>query len=305
MKTKEKKYNWKEILSLAGAIFLGSVLVIASIGKVLDPVLFVEQIRKEGLEILFSANTVALIALAIETVLGMALLLGVRTFWIVFPSAGLSAFFLFLTGRSYWYVLSGARDNSYDCGCFGVFMQRTAVEAFWQDISLLVIPLALIFLGSRYKSFKLPPVRTVIALLSGAAICFWAVVIVGMPPSIPEIENEAAVSGANVEEGLDLFEPSGMYSLLIEGEAVADASVLESQGSLRLLLVSEKLENPVILDIRSSRVFKVNSSELQEKPGGAMTLPEELVMEEQGEFKVDNGGLSFDLDGKSFSLISN
>ncbi len=304
MKTKEKKYSWKEVLSLAGAIILGSVLVIASIGKVLDPVLFVEQIRKEGLEILFSANTVALIALAIETILGMALLLGVRTFWIVFPSTGLSAFFLFLTGRSYWYVLSGARDNSYDCGCFGVFMQRTVGEAFWQDVSLLVIPLAFIFLGTRHKSFQLPPVRTTIALLSGAAICLWAVFVVGMPPSIPGIEYQAEDSGFNREEGLDIYQPSDMYSLLCEGEAVADTSILESQVSLRLLLVSEKLDTPIILDIRSSRIFRVNSSELQEKPGETIAIPEELALEEQGEFKVDNGGLSFDLDGKSFSLIS-
>lgn len=304
MKNEGKKYEWREMVSLFGAIFLGAVLVIASIGKVLDPVMFVEQIRKEGLEIILSANTIALLALFVETALGAALILGVRTFWIVFPSAGLSAFFLFLTGRSYWYVLSGARDNSYDCGCFGVFMQRTAVEAFWQDVSLLLIPLALIFIGTRHRSFSLPPVRSLIALLSGVLICIWAVEIVGMPPSLPEAGSRMTVSGSPVEEGLDVFEPSGQYSLLIEGDGVPDAAIMESQESLRLILISDGLEKPLVLDIRSSRVYQVNPREVREFSGGAVALPDEIDLEEAGEFTVDNGGLSFKLGAKSFSLIS-
>ncbi len=266
--------------------------------------MFVEQIRKEGLEIILSANTIALIALFIETALGAALILGVRTFWIVFPSAGLSAFFLFLTGRSYWYVLSGARDNSYDCGCFGVFMQRTAVEAFWQDVSLLLIPLALIFIGSSYKSFRLPQVRTLIALLSGVVICIWAVGIIGMPPSLPDSGIRMTSDGSAVEAGLDVYEPSGQYALLIEGEDVPDAKILESQESLRLILISSGLEKPLVLDIRSSRVYQVNPGEMKEFSGGAVALPEEIDLEAAGEFTVDNGGLSFKLGAKSFSLIS-
>jgi uncharacterized membrane protein YphA (DoxX/SURF4 family) len=305
MKNEGKKYEWREMVSLFGAIFLGAVLVIASIGKVLDPVMFVEQIRKEGLEIILSANTIALIALFIETALGTALILGVRTFWIVFPSAGLSAFFLFLTGRSYWYVLSGARDNSYDCGCFGVFMQRTAVEAFWQDVSLLLIPLVLIFIGTRHKSFRLPPVRTLIALLSGVVICIWAVERIGMPPSLPDAGNRMTALGSPVEEGLDVYEPSGLYALLVEGEEVTDAAILESQESLRLILISGSLEKPLVLDIRSGRVYLAEPQEVNELPGGAVTLPDETSLEEVGEFTVGNGGLSFNLHGKSFSLIGN
>jgi uncharacterized membrane protein YphA (DoxX/SURF4 family) len=304
MKIEEKQYNWKEIVSLVGAVFLGAVLVAASIGKVLDPVMFVEQIRKEGLEIIFSANNVALIALAIETVLGMALLLGVRTFWIVFPSAGLSAFFLFLTGRSYWYVLSGTRESDYDCGCFGVFMQRTAVEAFWQDVSLLLIPLALIFIGSQYKSFKLPPVRTAIALVSGVIICVWAVVFVGMPPSVPDVESPVFGSVTAEEEGLDLYEPSGQYGLLIDGLEINDAMVFESQVSLRLILISDEFSNPIVLDIRNSRIYKADPNEVSEKSGAGLTLPIEPVLEESGEFGVDNRGLSFVVDGKAVNLIS-
>ena len=304
MKIEGNEYDWREWISLAGALLLGAVLVIASIGKVLDPVMFVEQIRKEGLEIFFSANTVALIALAIETFLGAALLLGVRTFWIVLPSAGLSGFFLFLTGRSYWYVLRGDRSSDYDCGCFGVFMQRTAQEAFWQDVSLLLIPLVLIFIGSRYKSFALPPVRTGIAVLAGALICIWAVYIEGMPPSMPKMETGMSSSGLLGAEGLDFFERSDQYGLLIDGEEDSQALILESQASLRLVLLSPEIARPIVLDIRSSRVCEVDPSEVREGSGGMVVMPMDVALEEIANFTIDNRGLSFVLGGKSFNLIS-
>jgi len=304
MKTEGKRIEWRELVSLGGALILGTVLVVASIGKVLDPVMFVEQIRKEGLEIVFSANSVALIALAIETVLGTALLLGVRTFWVVIPATGLSAFFVFLTGRSFWYVLSGARDNSYDCGCFGVFMQRTAEEAFWQDITLLLVPLALVYFSRQWKSFQLPPARTLVSLLAGVLICIWAVSIEGLPPQLPEIDSQASLARSAAGEGMDAFEPSGLYGLLIDGEEIPDASILESQISLRLAVVSERLVKPVILDIRSSRVYLADPELLRKEAGGGALMPIEAGLEEGGEFTVDNGGLSFSLEGKAFKLIS-
>ena len=303
MLTEDKKYDWREIVSLIGALILGAVLVYASIGKVLDPVMFVEQIRHEGLEIIFTANTVALIGLALETVLGMALLMGVRTFWVVWPTVGLSAFFIFLTARSYWYVLSGLRDSSYDCGCFGVFMQRTAQEAFWQDITLLGIPLILIFMSSRFKSFEIPPIRTLIALVSGIAICVWAVAFIGMPPTVPVLESEMAAAAAG-EEGLDIFEPSAQYSLLVDGAQAGNSSVFESQASLRMLLMADELGSPVILDIRSSRVLEADPGEVLPREGGIMVMPLEPNLQESGEFSVGNGGLTFSLHEKSFSLIS-
>lgn len=299
-----RESNWREGISLAGAVILGAVLVIASIGKVLDPVMFVEQIRKEGLEIFFSANTVALIALAIETVLGAALLLGVRTFWVVAPAAGLSAFFVFLTGRSYWWVLSGARDNSYECGCFGVFMQRTVEEAFWQDITVLLIPLAMILVGSTYKSFKLPMGRTIAAFLAGAFICVWAVAIQGMPPAVPDSGSQMASSGLMGAEGIDTFEPTGQYALLVGGQEDPSARILESQVSLRLLIISEKIAAPIVLDIRSNQVLQADQAEVEILEGNGASIPLETELMGIGEFNLGSGGLSFEVNGDPVNLIS-
>ena len=54
-----------------GGIILGGVLVIATFGKVAAPIVFVEQIRNENLDFLFSANVIALLALAAEMWLGV------------------------------------------------------------------------------------------------------------------------------------------------------------------------------------------------------------------------------------------
>src|SRR6476619_3750313 len=93
----------------AGAL-LGVVLLAAVWGKALDPAAFAEQIRIEKLDVLLSAGTVALIALALETALGIALLLGVRRLWVLVPAGLLVAFFAFLTGRAWWLSAHGLRD---------------------------------------------------------------------------------------------------------------------------------------------------------------------------------------------------
>jgi uncharacterized membrane protein YphA (DoxX/SURF4 family) len=126
---------------------LGAVLLFAGWAKALDPLAFAQQIREEGLEIVLPAAAVALLALAIEFFLGTALVLGVRNRWILWASTALVAFFVFLTGRTYWNALHGIFPESANCGCFGRMVERTPAEAFWQDLLLLVPWLALAWLA--------------------------------------------------------------------------------------------------------------------------------------------------------------
>lgn len=132
--------------NLAGA-FLGAVLLVAAWAKTLDPASFAAQITREGLDFLLPAMAVALLALAIEVALGSALLLTIRRWWVLGPAAALVAFFLFLTGRSYWRFLHGEVPAEADCGCFGNLVERTPAEAFWQDALLMVPALLLAFVG--------------------------------------------------------------------------------------------------------------------------------------------------------------
>ena len=145
--------RWKEYAGTAGAVLLGMVFLVATYSKAWNPDdfgAFVDQIRQEELDFLFTAVQVALIALALEAGLGTALLLGVRHLAVLLPTAVLVVFFLFLTGRNYWLVSQGLREPG-SCGCFGSLIERTPAEAFWQDL-LLMVPLTLLCFWRRRKS---------------------------------------------------------------------------------------------------------------------------------------------------------
>src|SRR4051812_41007920 len=145
--------------TFAGA-FLGCVLLFAVWAKMIDPGAFATQIQTEGLDFLIPAQGVALIALALEAGLGLALLLGVRRKWVLIPATLLVAFFVSLTGRAWWLAAHGLRDAGESCGCFGNLVQRTPAQAFWQDLALLVPALLLAWVGRERRPPLFPPVRT-------------------------------------------------------------------------------------------------------------------------------------------------
>lgn len=158
-----------------GGLVLGAVFLIAVWGKALDPSAFADQIRLEGLDFLLSAQAVALLALALEAGLGLALLLGMRRKWVLIPTALLVLFFLVLTGRNWYLTAQGLRTESAGCGCFGNLVQRSPAEAFWQDLLLLVPPLALAFVGRDRRGPLFPPLRTSAVFLGalGAVVFSW------------------------------------------------------------------------------------------------------------------------------------
>lgn len=172
---------WWWVGTFAGA-FLGCVLLFAVWAKALDPTAFADQIRAEKLDFLLSAQAVALIALALETGFGLALLLGVRRMWVLVPATLLVAFFLFLTGRAWWLDSQGLLPKeASSCGCFGNLVQRTPAEAFWQDLALLVPALLLAFVGRDRHQPSFPPLRTAAAVFGTVAVAVFA----WMAPNLP------------------------------------------------------------------------------------------------------------------------
>ncbi|RPH56597.1 hypothetical protein EHM82_03020 [bacterium] len=164
-----------------GGAFLGCVFLVAVWAKMIDPAAFAEQIKAEGLDGLLPAQGVALIALALEAGLGLALLLGLRRLWVLVPATLLVAFFTFLTGRAYWLDSRGLLENASSCGCFGNLVERTPAEAFWQDLLLLVPPLGLAFLGRERSARTFPPLRTAAATFGTAAVLVFAWMAPGLP----------------------------------------------------------------------------------------------------------------------------
>lgn len=162
--------TWKRAVGYAGALALGVVLLVAAYGKALDPNAFAEQIVLEGVSFLLPAAAVALIAIALEVGLGTALVLNLRRLWVLVPAALLSLFFVYLNGRAWYLIATGRRTEEAACGCFGNLVERTPEEAFWQDLLLLGVPLALAFVGrpgpghADYRA--VPPLRTAVAVLA-------------------------------------------------------------------------------------------------------------------------------------------
>jgi hypothetical protein len=178
----------RRFLGLAGGAVLGVVLLVGAYAKALDPLAFVDLIRNEGLDFLLPASWVAAIALGLEMFLGSALLLGIRRRWVLYPSALLVVFFLFLTGRTYLRSLNGTLDEQAGCGCFGNLVERTPAEAFWQDAAMLVPALLLAFLatgrpgrtgGASPRAFPRARTAVVVALTALGLGFVW------MAPSLP------------------------------------------------------------------------------------------------------------------------
>lgn len=153
-------------------MLLGLVLLAAAWAKLLDPAAFTAEIERYGLDFAVAAEPLTFIALGLEVGVGMALVLGIRRLWVLVPAAALVALFMYLTGRDYVLDLQGLLPEDASCGCFGNLVERTPAEAFWQDLALLVPPLALAFLGRRRGGPRVPPVRTAVVAVTtlGAAV---------------------------------------------------------------------------------------------------------------------------------------
>lgn len=139
--------RWPGWIGTAAAVLLGLVLLVAAAAKAIDPFAFVRQVQGEGLAAVAPAWLVAAAALAIETGLGLALIVGIRRRGVLIPAGFLIVFFLFLNGRAWWRAAHGLVDPTAGCGCFGNLVDRTPAEAFWQDALLLVPAWSLSWLG--------------------------------------------------------------------------------------------------------------------------------------------------------------
>jgi uncharacterized membrane protein YphA (DoxX/SURF4 family) len=157
-----------------GSFVLGAVLLVAAAAKALDPLGFAQQIQQQGLAFAISAPAMAIAAIALEVGLGLLLALGVRRWWVLVPAALLTAFFVFLTGRDAWRAAHGTLPADAACGCFGNLVERTPLEAFWQDVLLLVPALAAAFVA-RDRTGPLPWKRTAVAGLGALGAALFAV----------------------------------------------------------------------------------------------------------------------------------
>jgi len=225
-------------LGALGGCLLGAVLLVAAWGKALDPAGFAQQIHADGLDRLLPAAAMALAVLALEAGLGVALLLGVRRWWVLAPATALTICFLLLNGRTWWLAAHGAGGGAAGCGCFGNLVQRTPAEAFWQDLALLVVPLALAFLGRDRNLPRLPPVRTALAAIFAVA----APVFAWRAPELP-LDDLAT----RLKPGVELSEIcAGGGGERGKGGSVCLETVAPDLGHGNQLVVLDDLDDPAL-----------------------------------------------------------
>ncbi len=140
---------WRRWGGRIGTLLLGGVLLVAAWAKTIDPAAFAEQIGNLGLDRPLGAWPMALLVIALEVGLGLALVLDLRRPIVLVPASLLVGLFLALTGWEWWRAAHGMVDPTAGCGCFGNLVERTPKQAFLQDLALLLLPLALAWLGVR------------------------------------------------------------------------------------------------------------------------------------------------------------
>ena len=277
-------------------MLLGVVFLVAAVSKAWNPDdfgAFIDQIRLEELDFLFTAVQVAMIALALEIALGTALLLGVRHLAVLLPTAALVVFFLFLTGRNYWLVSQGLREPG-SCGCFGSLIERTPAEAFWQDL-LLMVPLMLLCFRGRPKSGGVPKRRLGLALLAALGVSLWA-------SRSPDIEYIEAAHRLGSLAETSRFAASSSYSLTIDGVPDEQARVYESEGAGGFLIQVPRLEKPLLMDLRSSTVRSIDPDSVRTVSEDALELLDSPQGGEETPFAPGDGGVRFELGGQTFML---
>lgn len=163
-----------------GALVLGLVLLVAAAAKALDPLAFAQQIHERGLDFALSATVLAVLAIALEVALGLLLVLGVRQLWVLVPAALLVAFFVFLTARDAWRAAHGTLPADAACGCFGNLVERTPMQALWQDLLLLVPALGAAFVA-RERGGRFPAARTALAAVGTVGAAAFAVAAPALP----------------------------------------------------------------------------------------------------------------------------
>ena len=294
-----QRVNWKKILGSTGGRFLGAVLLVAAVAKAFEPEAFAEQIQLEGLDFLFSPSQVALIALAIETGLGAALLMGLRHWFVLSSSTLLVGFFIFLNGRNYWLVSQGLRDESAACGCFGSLIERTPAEAFWQDLFLLLPPLLLALWGRSFlQSLPRQGLRLSLSLIMALLIVFYA----GAGPDLKFVDLAAEIADSG---GQDRYERTREFELMINGTREAEAEIYRSSESVTFLVLSSQLSDTVLLRLRTNTVETIKQVEISRAPDGQVTISPDNTPQKQGVFKVGPDGIHFVVDGYELLLRGN
>ena len=284
----------KQLFGFLAAFFLGGVLLFAAYAKLIEPAGFLEQIHLEGLDFVLPASSVALVAILLETGLGVALMLGLLNRWVLYGTSALAAFFIYLTGRNYWLVSQGLRDPDTSCGCFGSLVERTPQEAFGQDLFLLGVPLLILF-WSRPMWYRFTRLRSFVSVATGLV----AVVLMVRSPGF-------ATAADAIRFGQDVTDRS-FYThkadIFVDGERDESAKVYFSEARASFLIQSQRFVELIVLDLRKKEFQALPISSIRPYSENSIDLVGKIKPLFAGSFTMGAEGVSFPLRTLQVTLV--
>lgn len=159
----------KRILATISRLVLAVVFIFSGTVKAIDPLGTVYKIEDYlkafggfFTDLMPLASVVAACLIVVEVLLGVCLLMNVKTSWMAWLSL---AFYAVMTPLTLYIALTNPVS---DCGCFGDAVVLTNWQTFWKNIVLLVFVITLLFTYRTLQPTWVVPVE--IAIVVGS-IC--------------------------------------------------------------------------------------------------------------------------------------
>lgn len=216
-------------------IFSGYVKAVDPIGTAYKNEQYFDILGLSFLEPFSAALAVLIIAL--EIVLGIALILGIFRDLTTGLLLLLIVFFTFLTGYTAY------TGNPSDCGCFGDFIKLTPKTSFIKDLILLVMILVLFF-GRRHITYLMPkiPLAWSFNILALMATLF----TVRNTVYLPVTDFRPYSVGSNIHTNMEL--PEGAQEEVREMKFIYDVNGTPTEFSLDQVSNGEIPEGATFMD---------------------------------------------------------
>lgn len=113
----------------------------------------------------------------------------------------------------------------------------------------------------------------------------------------------ATPAGAQVPDPMfQDFEPVGSFTLEVGGEEVPKAEIFQSERARAILVMTSKLDGPVLVNMRSRQVESVGLMSLAKRKDGSIDILADAAIQPTGTFSVQGNGITFSYGGKSVAL---
>jgi thiol-disulfide isomerase/thioredoxin len=98
------------------------------------------------------------------------------------------------------------------------------------------------------------------------------------------------------------FQPSGEYTLIVEGVPVPGAEIYQNDKIPAMLILTSALPSPVMLSPRTGKAETVNLMKVSKQKDGSVDLLADAVLAPLGQFTTEGENVSFAFQGKKVRL---